>query len=824
MICVLSTSKEFQDALFAEVIKVSAYIVMADQKIIPTSFRLYDDIYDEDSQNFLGTFISRYGEMVLSQVESLSLENQQFQLYCGVELKDGTMSDVLLGTFYVYEVEEQQNDIEKRVRFADARIYFNKKAELNKIPYPICVKELFTYVADILKVPYMDIKDLPNADFIIPKEVYWGAEATYADIIKAIAQATISFAKIEPDGTLALKWFNNTDVTLSGDTYYTLERQENYGPVNAVVLGRSPQNDHIYLRDEDSIAAHGLCEVKIVNNPILDIDRKQTIQPVFQRLSKLQFTPISLEGKGNPSFQSGDGLHIQTLDGTVLSTYIFNHQLDFDGALTSTIKTRSLTKTEIEYGAADSIEKRLLETELKVDKVKGEITSQITDTTTRLDRIEASHRYDLEIYSSQGNVFKNGNIQTELSVRVLSWDVDVSDLLDTSRFSWQRISKDEEADSTWNKQHEKQKKITISSADLNVSAIFYCLLDHQYTAFITLSNVYDGEAGKAGEDGISTYFHVKYAEVEAPTDEDLVETPSTYIGTYVDHKEQDSPHASAYTWFRFQGSDGIPGKNGQDGKTSYLHIRYSDDGGKTFTENNGKTPGVFIGQYTDFTAEDQSDVHAYTWTRLKGEKEIVASDVPLENTDCLWLDTSMEQSLIKRFNKDTGLWEAINDFTAEMEAMEETITEFYNSSLEQTKSDIISKVEEGFLAKDEWDNIQQLITDTVVKQTSEGIDISFHTTKELIDSLSETVDTNRMTIEKFIRFVNGRIQLGQSDSVFLLEITNSRISFLENNSEVAYISDSQLVITDANIKNSLSLGKFHFMPRTNGNMSIKFVP
>ena len=39
------------------------------------------------------------------------------------------------------------------------------------------------------------------------------------------------------------------------------------------------------------------------------------------------------------------------------------------------------------------------------------------------------------------------------------------------------------------------------------------------------------------------------------------------------------------------GKDGTNGQNGTDGKTSYLHIKYSNDGGATFTGNNGEDPG-----------------------------------------------------------------------------------------------------------------------------------------------------------------------------------------------------------------------------------------
>ena len=77
----------------------------------------------------------------------------------------------------------------------------------------------------------------------------------------------------------------------------------------------------------------------------------------------------------------------------------------------------------------------------------------------------------------------------------------------------------------------------------------------------------------------------------------MTETPSTYIGTYVDFTQADSTDHSDYTWARFEGiqgekgDQGIPGTNGADGKTSYLHIKYANDGGVTFTGNNGEDPG-----------------------------------------------------------------------------------------------------------------------------------------------------------------------------------------------------------------------------------------
>ena len=132
----------------------------------------------------------------------------------------------------------------------------------------------------------------------------------------------------------------------------------------------------------------------------------------------------------------------------------------------------------------------------------------------------------------------------------------------------------------------------------------------------------NGAPGAPGKDGRTTYFHIKYSANANGTP--MSETPNTYIGTYVDFTELDSTDPNAYTWHRFEGlqgadgKQGIPGKNGTDGHTTYLHIKYSNDG-KTFTDNAGETVGDYIGTLTDFTKEDSMTFADYTWKKIKGE-------------------------------------------------------------------------------------------------------------------------------------------------------------------------------------------------------------
>lgn len=67
------------------------------------------------------------------------------------------------------------------------------------------------------------------------------------------------------------------------------------------------------------------------------------------------------------------------------------------------------------------------------------------------------------------------------------------------------------------------------------------------------------------------------------------------------------------------GTNGTPGTNGVNGKTTYFHVKYSNDGGKTFTSNSGETVGAYIGTCTDYNVSDPTSVGSYIWAKIKGD-------------------------------------------------------------------------------------------------------------------------------------------------------------------------------------------------------------
>ena len=104
----------------------------------------------------------------------------------------------------------------------------------------------------------------------------------------------------------------------------------------------------------------------------------------------------------------------------------------------------------------------------------------------------------------------------------------------------------------------------------------------------------------------------------------------------------------------------------------------------------------------------------------------------------------------------------------------------------------------------------QQTTETRLAQTSSGLELNFTRAMQRISDVDEAQVQEFAKWNSYIRFVDGSIVLGKEENPITLTLENDRISFKSSGTEVAYISDnimyiSNIQVTDSAIINGLSI-------------------
>ena len=231
------------------------------------------------------------------------------------------------------------------------------------------------------------------------------------------------------------------------------------------------------------------------------------------------------------------------------------------------------------------------------------------------------------------------------------------------------------------------------------------------------------------------------------------------------------------------------------------------------------TLGKTFKSFTDKDKDDSNDLDNKLddiLGSITDIKEVHQGDAPPSDTKLLWLDTSLTPPLFKKWNGEE--WEVVNDITEEIKSLREEL----RSEIAKTSEGIKLEVSENYYMKDETDSLVSSVS-TKLEQTKDEFNFTFKEFNRDLEDLQNGVNAEFQEIEKYIRFVDGNIVLGEVGNELILKLQHDRISFLQNNVEVAYFTNKKLYVTDGEYTNSLSIGNFAFIPRENGNLSFKKV-
>lgn len=96
-----------------------------------------------------------------------------------------------------------------------------------------------------------------------------------------------------------------------------------------------------------------------------------------------------------------------------------------------------------------------------------------------------------------------------------------------------------------------------------------------------------------------------------------------------------------------------------------------------------------------------------------------------------------------------------------------------------------------------------------------------------VGDLTERLDAEIAARQSYIQFGqdanNPVMEMGATSSTARMRLTNTQLQFLVGSVIAAYLSNDQLYINNANVLQTLRIGKYAFVPRSDGHMSLKYV-
>lgn len=284
-----------------------------------------------------------------------------------------------------------------------------------------------------------------------------------------------------------------------------------------------------------------------------------------------------------------------------------------------------------------------------------------------------------------------------------------------------------------------------------------------------------------GIDG--TNFYIKYSQYEdghAMTD--VPDDSTQYIGTCITNQSTAPTDYKAYTWCRIKGQDGTngaPGTPGANGKTQYLHIKYSDDG-KTFTANDGEELGAYIGTLVDFTEADSLNFNDYTW---------------------------------KKFTEDVD---------EELNEIRQTITEQYTQIINDSEKVVMNALK-SYVQTSDYETFKKT-TESELKLLSDKLTLKFTEAVEQIEEINGDLQTKINTIVKYFTFDINGLTIGQEDNPNKVVIDNDEISILVNGTVVQKFDSSGRALTpELTVTKALNLLGYLIDMDEEGNVNCGYV-
>ena len=139
-----------------------------------------------------------------------------------------------------------------------------------------------------------------------------------------------------------------------------------------------------------------------------------------------------------------------------------------------------------------------------------------------------------------------------------------------------------------------------------------------------------------------------------------------------------------------------------------------------------------------------------------------------------------------------------------------------------TAEQIRSEVKRDYATADQVSQMNETLS-TLAEQSENNFTWTVTKVNEIIEDAAASDNLTREQlnlIHTYMRFGEDGLTIGKAGNPLTFRVVNDRLAFYMNDTEVAYLSDNKLYVTQAEILARLQIGKFAYEPQSNGNLSV----
>lgn len=230
----------------------------------------------------------------------------------------------------------------------DRMILFDKTVDISKLSFPMTVADLLNKICTICGVTLATgITRLPNKDYQITAYPE-GQDLTYRTLLQWCAALTGTCAFMNYDGNLELKWYEQTDLTISPSERYNSDMQENDVAITGIYFKDAANTEYIAGTDDYCL--------DLSSNGLLQDNVQVVLDTLYVSLKGFSYRPYTATIKSAPYIYPMDMIHYEDAKGEVHDTIITN--VTFGMNLSTSIAGKGETTQKQKYSQGGGLTKQ----------------------------------------------------------------------------------------------------------------------------------------------------------------------------------------------------------------------------------------------------------------------------------------------------------------------------------------------------------------------------------------------------------------------------------------------------------------------------------